>query len=49
MRDHLPSGVVDKLIIDINTTATKAFTNGWLAEYAIDLVKRVDDAQIIKE
>lgn len=49
MRDHLPAGIVDNLIKDINKGTTKIFTNGWLAKYAIDLVERIDNVQNTKE
>jgi len=44
MRDHLPCGVVDSLITQVNNDTEKLFTNGWLAQYAADLVRRVDNA-----
>jgi hypothetical protein len=42
MRDHLPPGTVERLVLDAQTTPVK-FTNGWLAEYAKDLATRLKD------
>lgn len=49
MRDHLPTGVVERLVQDatIEKRARKSgalYTNGWLALYAQDLAERLTDA-----
>lgn len=40
MRDHLPLGVVEKLVRD-SLEPDAAYTNGWLAKYAKDLADRL--------
>lgn len=40
MRDHLPAGIVEKLVRDASEPDV-AYTNGWLAKYAEDLAKRL--------
>jgi hypothetical protein len=40
MRDHLPAGIVEQLVREITESDTK-YTNGWLANYANDLSKRL--------
>jgi hypothetical protein len=42
MRDHLPLGVVEKLVCD-SMESDVAYTNGWLAKYAEDLAKRLKE------
>lgn len=42
MRDHLPVGVVEKLVRDAGDGSVPlAFTNGWLAQVAMDQAKRL--------
>jgi hypothetical protein len=43
MRDHLPTGTVERIVIDItmNNYTECQFTNGWLAEYANDIKERL--------
>lgn len=40
MRDHLPSGVVEK-IVRASEDPDVQYTNGWLAKYAEDLANRL--------
>lgn len=40
IRDHLPSGIVEEIALNIDNTSFD-FTNGWLAEHAKDLAKRL--------
>jgi hypothetical protein len=40
MRDHVPPGVVEKLVQDSQMVEVK-YTNGWLARYAEDLANRL--------
>jgi hypothetical protein len=41
MRDHLPSGVVEKLVMESTYNIPTQYTNGWLAKYAEDLANRL--------
>lgn len=41
MRDHVPQGILEKLVIESQTSEVK-YTNGWLASYAADIAKRLD-------
>jgi hypothetical protein len=42
MRDHLPLGIVEELIQNSeNMNCECVYTNGWLAQYAIDLAARL--------
>lgn len=51
MRDHLPAGVVERLVRDAVVVGEKTphghwattYTNGWLAEYAKDLAARLTE------
>jgi len=45
MRDHITAGVVEKLIQEAVTKPGMdcAYTNGWLAKYAENLVERVKE------
>lgn len=48
MRDHLPCGVVEDLVLNQVTTADDSeflFTNGFLANYAKDLAQRLRGTQ----
>jgi hypothetical protein len=40
MRDHLPPGVVERLVQDSQISEC-LYTNGWLAKYAEDLANRL--------
>ena len=40
MRDHLPVGTVERLIR--NNSGEVKFTNGWLAQIALDQARRLD-------
>lgn len=43
MRDHLPAGVVEKLVQEAKfATGDCQYTNGWLAEYAAYLSTRLE-------
>ena len=38
MRDHLPTGTVEKILKDVNKPKENVqYTNGWLAKYAQDV------------
>lgn len=43
MRDHLPAGTVEKLVVDLEKVDadTAEFSNGWLAQYAQDVAARL--------
>ena len=42
MRDHIPPGVMEKLVIETATAPkTVIFTNGWLAQYSKDLADKL--------
>lgn len=41
MRDHLPPGVVEKLVQESEDNSTITYTNGWLAKYAEYLANRL--------
>lgn len=43
MRDHVPVGVVETLVSDAMQVQKGGayYTNGWLAQYAIDAAKRL--------
>jgi len=41
IRDHLPTGVVEKIVTDIEKIDRASFTNGYLAEYSKLLSKRI--------
>jgi len=42
MRDHLPAGVVEKLVHEVvNEEEERLFTNGWLAKYAYNLSEQI--------
>ena len=50
MRDHLPAGKVEGIMIDHVTGGENNYTNGWLATYAKDIARRlnsVDNVEII--
>ncbi len=40
LRDHVAFGIVEELVLSTTTEKT-AYTNGWLAQYAVDLAKRL--------
>ena len=40
MRDHLPAGVVERLVRESPHRIVQ-YTNGYLANYAVDLAKRL--------
>jgi len=49
MRDHLPTGTVEKLVQKAASAET-TYTNGWLASYARDLSRRLfTEEDAIKE
>jgi hypothetical protein len=44
MRDHLPVGMVEGIMrdhVNVETDDVDNYSNGWLAEYAKDLSKRL--------
>lgn len=43
MRDHLPAGVVEEIVMASETDSVVTYSNGWLAKYAEDLAKRLKD------
>jgi hypothetical protein len=42
MRDHLPPGIVEKLVQD-SQESDVYYANGWLAKYAENLASRLED------
>lgn len=54
MRDHLPPGVVERLVREATLVGAETphghwattYTNGWLAEYAKDLATRLQGGPI---
>jgi len=48
MRDHLPAGVVEGLVLDSRGGSTSAYTNGWLALYAQDCADRLMSTQTVE-
>lgn len=43
MRDHLPAGVVEEIVLASEDESAVTYTNGWLAKYAEDLALRLKD------
>lgn len=45
MRDHVTPGLIENLVLDLerHQGETVSYTNGWLAQYAADLSKRVQN------
>lgn len=43
MRDHLPTGVVEEIVLASENESSVNYTNGWLAKYAEDLALRLKD------
>jgi len=41
MRDHLATGSVEQLVRESEDESEVTYTNGWLANYAEDLAKRL--------
>ncbi len=41
MRDHVPPGNVESIIRDVKDLKEYSFSNGWLANYAIDIADRL--------
>lgn len=43
MRDHMPLGVVEKIVNDhvVGDARKSQYTNGYLAKYAQDLAQRI--------
>lgn len=49
MRDHLPPGTLEKIVRDADADIAVSYTNGWLAEYAVNLARRLgDDPKVTK-
>ena len=49
MRDHLPAGTVEKLVVEVSEEAENVvFTNGWLAKYANNLAEQLKSAKTTK-
>ena len=48
LRDHVTPGVLENLVREIEDTpsATSLYTNGWLAQYANDLVRRIRHCEV---
>lgn len=44
MRNHLPAGAVEGLVQEASNPNVR-YTNGWLANYAIDLAKRLEEGE----
>lgn len=45
MRDHLPAGKVEEIVRASEDESEVTYTNGWLAQYAEDLAKRLSEDQ----
>lgn len=45
MRDHLPAGVLERVVMEAEKCNTVFFTNGWLADYAKNLSDRVREKE----
>ena len=45
MRDYIPTGTIENIMIDHVEGKSKdcVYTNGWLAQYAMDVAKRLAD------
>lgn len=43
MRDHLPPGIVEKLVQESEGESNIVYTNGWLAQYAEYLANRLQE------
>lgn len=41
LRDHVTPGTVEEIMRNVNPEVESVFTNGWLAEYAKDIAKRL--------
>lgn len=42
MRDHLPAGTLEEIVRDSEKCDEFEYTNGWLAQYANNLAKRLE-------
>ena len=40
-RDHLPLGTIEEIMMQCKTDEITEFSNGWLADYAKDIAKRL--------
>lgn len=47
-RDWVPTGTIDKIVDYEMPTGTATFTNGWLAQWAKDVVDRLDSDEITR-
>lgn len=47
LRDHFSVGLLEKIVSDIESSEAKvfSFTNGWVAQYAINLSKRIKSSR----
>ena len=43
IRDHLPAGVVEKIVQESEYNSNIIYTNGWLAKYAENLANRLSN------
>ncbi len=41
LRDHVPAGKIEQLMLNMSEHDGFQFTNGWLAEYAKDVAARL--------
>ena len=41
MRDHLPAGTIEQIIVDIDKQESFILSNGYLGQYAEDIEKRL--------
>jgi len=47
IRDHLPAGTVERMVLDVEEElTTRLFSNGWLAQYAMNLADRLKNANV---
>lgn len=49
MRDHLPAGAVEGIMLDTYPDRVSVFTNGWLARYAKDVATRLRELPSVGE
>lgn len=41
LRDHLPAGTVEEIMLNHVNKEESQYTNGWLANYALDIATRL--------
>lgn len=47
MRDHCIPGIIEGIVRELeDSNGTAVFTNGWMAQYAEDLAKRIRQCEV---